>query len=94
MQMAISNQQTPYKTTDTALAAYLYCKGFRITDIDYTNQRADIYFDRDTPEIREHARLYFTDIAQVTPSSYSRISKRLSNIIRNHTQWTEDVLNA
>jgi hypothetical protein len=94
MAMVTNSLPQPYKTNDTSLAAYLYCKGFRIIDIDYTNPRADIYFDKDTPEIREHARLYFTDIAQVTPASYSRISKRLSTILRNRTQWTEDILNA
>lgn len=83
-----------YKTSDTSLATYLYCMGFIIIDIDYTQPRVSILFKEDSKEIREHERLYYTDQAKITPTTYSRIHKRLSTLIRNQTTWTEGVLNA
>ena len=82
-----------YFTDDTSLAVYLYCMGFKITDIDYSNTRAKIIFEEDNKEIREHERLYYTDRARITPTTYSRIHKRLSTIIRNQDEWYEGVIN-
>ena len=83
-----------YNTSDTSLAVYLYCQGFEIFDIDYSNPRANIIFKEDSKALREHERLYYTDKALISPTTYARIHKRLNTIIRRQQPWTEGVLNA
>lgn len=82
-----------YPTSDTSLAGYLYCMGFPIVDIDYSEPRAVILFKEDNASIREYERLFYTDQAKVTPATFSRIVKRLNVIIRNKSTWEQGVLN-
>lgn len=89
-----NNLNDYYKTDDTSLAVYLYCMGFKVIDIDYSNARAKIIFSEDSKEIREHERLYYTDRAEVTPATYARIHKRLSTILRRQLEWHEGIMNA
>lgn len=90
----VTKSNEHYATTDTSLAAYLYCEGFKIVDIDYSSNRASIIFEEDNAQIREHERLYYTDKATITPATYARISKRLSTIIRRQLFWQEGIINA
>jgi len=85
------NQISPFTTTDTSLAVYLYTEGFPITGIDYTEARAVILFGTDS-RIYESERLYYTGKTAVDASTYSRIHKRLSTLIRKRTVWCEGVL--
>jgi len=87
------NQNDHYQTDDTSLAVYLYCMGFKIIDIDYSNTRAKIIFSEDSKELREYERLYYTDKAQITPATYARIHKRLSTILRRQIEWHEGIFN-
>ncbi len=85
-----------YETTDTALAGYLYNKGFKIIDIEYhddSDGRASILFQVDS-EINNHVRFYFTGNAQIEPRAYTRIMRRLSKILRNHESWHQEVFNS
>lgn len=89
-----SNQFDGYTTDDTSLSVYLYCMGFEIIDIDYSQPRAKIIFKEDSKELREQERLYYTDRATISPATYARNHKRLSTLIRRQIPWTEGVLNA
>ena len=89
------NKTSPlFTTTDTSLAAYLYTEGFKITDIDYTEVRAVIYFQNDNPKIKDFERLYYIGKTAVDAATYSRNHKRLSTLIRKRIPWQEGVLYA
>ena len=94
MNMKTISSDDYFKTDDTSLAAYLYCMGFRIIEIDYSNTRAKIFFSKNSPKIHEHEQLYYTDKATITPATYSRIHKRLSTVIRRQLPWQEGIINA
>ena len=91
-----SESNNHYKTNDSSLAAYLYCAGYEIHDIDYLSDpnRAFVIFKDNSPGIYDHARLYFTDKAAISPATYSRIYKRLTTIIRRQIPWMEGIINA
>ena len=91
--MIDKHSSEPYQTTDTSLAVYLYTEGFRIIDIDYSQDRAIILFKNDNAKIRDYERLYYISKAPVDASTYSRTHKRLSKIIRLKLTWTEGIIN-
>lgn len=92
--MVLTSPNDHFKTDDTSLAVYLYCMGFRIIEIDYSNTRAKIIFSEDSLNIHEHERLYYTDRATITPATYARIHKRLSTVLRKQLPWYEGIINA
>lgn len=92
--METTTLKEPYSTTDTSLAAFLYTEGFRIIDIDYSNDRAQIIFENGDQKIHDMERLYYIGKAEVEPSLYSRNYKRLSRVLRNRIPWVEGVVNA
>lgn len=78
-----------YKTSDTALAAYLITAGFPLLSIDYSQPRFEWYFIK-SEQIQEAADNYLTGNALIGPSDYARIFKKLNRIIGKRCQWEED----
>jgi len=78
-----------YKTSDTALAAYLITANYQINTIDYSQQRFQFVFPDDNG-IASAANLYLTSQAKVDPSTYNRIYRRLTRTIHRQLQWGEE----
>ena len=92
--MPMTDYLESYSTTDTSLAAYLYTEGFKIVDIDYSQERARILFENGSNKIHDFERLYYIGKGSVDASTYSRNHKRLSKVLRNRYPWVEGVINA
>ena len=54
--MAIRIEENAYKTTDTALAAYLYSEGFELLEVDGSNFPSVFYFENSNPKLSEYIR--------------------------------------
>lgn len=78
-----------FKTSDTALAAYLKTKNFFLISIDYDKPRFEFLFP-DSERIREEANNYITGNALVDPGDYARIFKRLNRLIYKRYQWEDE----
>ena len=48
------DNQDKYKTSDTALAAYLITEGFGIPDIEYNGSRAFFIFSKENPQLEKY----------------------------------------
>lgn len=82
-------QDNHYKTSDTALAAFLKVKNYFLLSIDYEKPRFEFHFP-DSAQIREDANNYITGNALIDPSDYARIFKKLNRIIFKKVQWEDD----
>jgi len=50
--MSLNNQDN-FKTSETALAAYLIAEGFGFPDIEYNGSRAYFIFSKENPQIEK-----------------------------------------
>ena len=80
---------THFKTSDTALAAYLITEHFWVLSIDYGKPRYEYLFAM-SEGIQESSNKYLSGNALTDPSSYSRIYRKLLRVIRKQVQWEED----
>ena len=78
-----------FRTSDTALAAFLVAAHHFLVSIDYSQPRAEFLFDS-SEEIREMANNYLVGNALTDPSHYSRIYRKLNRILRKQCQWADD----
>jgi len=63
--MVISTNDRSFRTSDTALAAYLVSEGYGTPDIEFTNgSRAFFTFQRDNPKIDTHINSWDTGRAK------------------------------
>lgn len=81
-----------YPTSDTPLAAYLYLEGFKITDIDYSDPRAEFLFI-DSTELQDAIRLFSIGKGKVDAKNYARIQRKLMTIVKRQIPWIEGVMN-
>ena len=58
------NPEKHFKTSNTALAAYLISEGFGTPDIDYNGTKAFFTFSRDNSHMNECIRAYDTAKAE------------------------------
>lgn len=79
-----------YKTTDTALAAYLITLNHIPQDIDYDKPRFEFTFNQNGESINQLATQYITGNARVDPATYNRVYRKLLRIIRNRLQWSDE----
>jgi hypothetical protein len=79
-----------YKTTDTALAAYIITLGHVPRNIDYDQPRFEFTFKSNSVNIDDFATKYITGNALVDPATYNRVYRKLLRIVRNHLQWGEE----
>lgn len=82
-------QNKNYRTSDTALAAFLKIKNFFLISIDYSKPRYEFLFP-DSNQIREIANNYIIGNALADPSHYARVLKKLNRIIYKKVQWEDD----
>jgi len=82
-------ENAPYRTSDTALAAFLKVKNYFLISIDYEKPRFEFLF-RDSQQIREDANNYIIGNALTDPSDFARIFKKLNRIIYKRVQWEDD----
>ncbi len=85
----MNQENTHYKTSDTALAAFLITEHFFLVSIDYTQPRFEFLFPM-SERILEYATNYISGNALCDPSAFSRVNKKLMRIIRKQVQWGED----
>jgi hypothetical protein len=80
-QSAINNH---YKTTDTALTAYLQTEGYAILDLDASTQRATFTINilEDDPKLVELVGLFYAGRAKVEPTTFLRNYRILSRQAR------------
>ena len=78
-----------FKTSDTALAAFLKVKNFYLVSIDYEKPRYEFHF-LNSDQLQEAANSYLIGNALCDPSDYSRIFKKLNRIIFKKVQWEND----
>ena len=83
----ISPTSRQYSTSDTPLAAYLICQGFTLEEIDYSQFRYEFKFTNDSAQLQEHARLYITGKALVDPSTFTRVNRKITHLLKNQLQW-------
>ncbi|KKM70539.1 hypothetical protein LCGC14_1439780 [marine sediment metagenome] len=78
-----------FRTSDTALAAFLVTQGFPLSAIDYSSPRYEFVFDGNIDEdlIKEASQNYQTSKALVDPATYNRILKTLLRTVRDRGQW-------
>jgi hypothetical protein len=81
----MENNNTHFRTSDTALAAYIQIEGFQIIDIDPSGQRTVFVFNTQDsdPKILELKRLFDIAKARVEPSIYLRTYKVLTRQARD-----------
>jgi hypothetical protein len=75
-----------YKTTTTALAAYLFHKGFKLLIIEYTDkpngkQQATFVFETST-QLQEHVREYELGTATINVTLYEHAKTTLITRIK------------
>jgi hypothetical protein len=82
MNQSISNNH--YKTSDTALTAYLQLEGYIILDLDTATQRATftINISEDDPKLVELVGLFYAGRARVEPTTFLRNYRILSRQAR------------
>jgi hypothetical protein len=80
-----------YKTSDTALAAYLITQGHYPLHIDYEQPRFEYSFENNNIELAQHASKYVTGNALVDPATYNRVFRKLSRIVRSKIQWQDEL---
>jgi len=78
-----------YKTSDTALAAYLITAKYALDSIDYSKARFQFIFQADNG-ISPAADLYLTSQALVDPATFNRIYRRLTRTLHRQLQWGEE----
>ncbi|KKN22225.1 hypothetical protein LCGC14_0917260 [marine sediment metagenome] len=81
-----------YKTSDTALAAFLVTQGFPLDAIDYANPRYEFIFsdgNLDVDKIKEAATNYLIGEARVDPAVYNRVLRKLTKIVRVQGRWEQ-----
>lgn len=83
------SSNTHFKTSDTALAAFLRTQNFLLISVDYSMPRYEFHF-KDSEQIREAANNYLIGNALCDPSDYARVFKKLNRIIGKRCQWEED----
>lgn len=83
------NQDGRYRTSDTALAAFLITEHFLLVFIDYSKPRFEWLF-KDSEQIRESANNYIIGNAFTDPSKYSRVFRKANRILRKQCQWEDD----
>ena len=78
-----------FRTSDTALAAFLVTQSFPLNAIDYSSPRFEFVFDGNIDEdlIKEASQNYQTSKALVDPATYNRILKTLLRAVRDRGQW-------
>jgi hypothetical protein len=74
-----------FRTSDTALAAYIQLEGFQIIDVDPSGQRSVFVFSpqETDPKILELNKLFYSGKAKVEPSNYLRNYKVLTRHARD-----------
>ena len=82
-------QNSHFRTSDTAQAAFLIVKRHRLDSIDYGPVRYEFVFLWGE-DIQKDANDYLVGSALFDPSHYSRIYRKLNRILRKHCQWEED----
>lgn len=83
--METNPNNSHYRTSDTALAAYFQIEGFQIIDVDPSGQRTIFVFnaqENDT-KILELKRIFDIGKARVEPSIYLRTYKVLTRQARD-----------
>ena len=85
----VNQQDNHYRTSDTALAAFLRTQNFFLVTIDYTKLRFEFVFN-DSENLREAVNNYITGNALCDPSAFARVNRKLNRIIRKQVQWEED----
>lgn len=78
-----------YKTSDTALAAYLIASKYELQDIDYSQPRFQFVFQEDGG-VKPAADRYITSQALVDPATYNRIYRRLTRTLHKQLQWGDE----
>ena len=78
-----------YKTSDTALAAYLIASKYELQNIDYSQPRFQFVFQEDGG-IKPATDLYITSQALVDPATYNRIYRRLTRTLHKQLQWGDE----
>ncbi len=72
-----------YKTTDTALAAYLIGQGHKLLDIDpITSWAMQLIFDNHSTHLREHIKLFELGKAEGNICDFFRIHRDLIRRIK------------
>lgn len=85
--MTIENNT--FKTSDTALAAYLITEGYKLNDIDYSLPRFEFNFPHST-EIQELASKYLIGKALTDPAIFNKVNRKLLRCVRQQIQWGDD----
>lgn len=85
--MTVENNH--YKTSDTALAAYLVTEGNKLLNIDYSQPRYEFTFPQSEP-LQECVSKFIIGAARTDPAVFNKVNKKLLRIVRNQVQWEED----
>jgi hypothetical protein len=74
-----------FRTSDTALAAYIQTEGYPVNDTDASGQRTvfTLNIGENDPKLLEMNRLFYAGKAKVEPSNYLRSYKILTRQARD-----------
>jgi len=79
-----------YRTSDFSLAAYLYCKGFQVTDLENSPkslQKKVFVFDRTSNKtsdsVEQVVKNYFAKVADVAALDYKGATYQLKSMLSN-----------
>ena len=85
----VQQSDNHYRTSDTALSAFLITKHHFLVSIDYLQPRFEYLFT-DSDELRKDANDYVIGNALTDPATFVRIFRKLNRIIRKQVQWEDD----
>ena len=82
-------QDNTYRTSDTALAAFLITAQYVLLYIDYDQPRFEFVFP-DSNQLIDSVNAYISGHAITEPNAFARVNRKLLRILHKRCQWEED----